>query len=443
MRASALAELHPVRPVHGEPAGRRAGQGRAASSGRPIRPTAGPACSSSPREADAVLAEHDDIRLRHFATMLADWTERDLHRFAALLHRFTDGIRQRQRAAGSPSASRARDVSEQGRTPDGRHHGSARHAGRSGELSHRQIMTILSGLMLGMFLAALDQTIVVDGDPHDRRRPERPVRPGVGDDGVPDHLDDRDAAVRQAVRHLRPQAAVTCSRSSIFVLGSALCGLSHVDVHARRVPRVPGHRRRRPDVARAGDHRRHHPAARAREVPGLLHGRVRHVVGARPGGRRLPRRPDRACFGSAGWRWIFYINVPIGIARASSSSPACCMLEHYRRDHRIDWWGAVMLVVGLVPLLIIAEQGRVWGWSSAAALRLLRARRVRARRFRLGGRSDGRRGAAARCACSATGCSRSARRSRSSSASACSAAWSRSRCTCRSSRARRRPRQAC
>ena len=30
----------------------------------------------------------------------------------------------------------------------------------SGELSHRQIMTILSGLMAGMFLAALDQTIV-------------------------------------------------------------------------------------------------------------------------------------------------------------------------------------------------------------------------------------------------------------------------------------------
>lgn len=30
----------------------------------------------------------------------------------------------------------------------------------SGEYSHREIMTILSGLMMGMFLAALDQTIV-------------------------------------------------------------------------------------------------------------------------------------------------------------------------------------------------------------------------------------------------------------------------------------------
>ncbi|MGH3620630.1 MAG: MFS transporter, partial [Sciscionella sp.] len=29
-----------------------------------------------------------------------------------------------------------------------------------GVLTHRQILTVLSGLMLGMFLAALDQTIV-------------------------------------------------------------------------------------------------------------------------------------------------------------------------------------------------------------------------------------------------------------------------------------------
>src|SRR5581483_6260467 len=33
-------------------------------------------------------------------------------------------------------------------------------AAHTGELSHRQIMTVLSGLMLGMFLASLDQMIV-------------------------------------------------------------------------------------------------------------------------------------------------------------------------------------------------------------------------------------------------------------------------------------------
>ncbi|MDT4922248.1 MAG: hypothetical protein QOI15_3150, partial [Pseudonocardiales bacterium] len=42
-------------------------------------------------------------------------------------------------------------------------------------------------------------------------------------------------------------------------------------------------------------------------------------------------------------------------------------LDHTRREHRIDWTGAAMLVVGLVPLLIIAEQGRTWGWASTSA----------------------------------------------------------------------------
>ena len=38
----------------------------------------------------------------------------------------------------------------------------------SGEMTHKQIVTILSGLMLGMFLAALDQMIVATCHPHDR-----------------------------------------------------------------------------------------------------------------------------------------------------------------------------------------------------------------------------------------------------------------------------------
>ena len=33
-------------------------------------------------------------------------------------------------------------------------------------------------------------------------------------------------------------------------------------------------------------------------------------------------------------------------------------LPHTRREHRIDWPGALALIVGLVPLLLIAEQGR-------------------------------------------------------------------------------------
>jgi DNA-binding MarR family transcriptional regulator len=39
--------------------------------------------------AQKVLADHEEIRVQHFARMLEDWDERDLHRFATLLRRFT------------------------------------------------------------------------------------------------------------------------------------------------------------------------------------------------------------------------------------------------------------------------------------------------------------------------------------------------------------------
>jgi predicted MFS family arabinose efflux permease len=70
--------------------------------------------------------------------------------------------------------------------------------------------------------------------------------------------------------------------------------------------------------------------------------------------------------GIDGWRWIFLINVPIGIL-ALVVVTKVLHLEHVRRDTRIDYWGAVTLTVGLVPLLIIAEQGRTWGWGSGKA----------------------------------------------------------------------------
>jgi hypothetical protein len=39
-------------------------------------------------------------------------------------------------------------------------------------------------------------------------------------------------------------------------------------------------------------------------------------------------------------------------------------LPRIRRDHRIDWWGAITIAIGVVPLLLVIEQGRSWGWTS-------------------------------------------------------------------------------
>ena len=41
-------------------------------------------------KADAVIAEHERVRLAHFATMLSDWDAHDLSQFAGMLRRFTE-----------------------------------------------------------------------------------------------------------------------------------------------------------------------------------------------------------------------------------------------------------------------------------------------------------------------------------------------------------------
>jgi len=62
---------------------------------------------------------------------------------------------------------------------------------------------------------------------------------------------------------------------------------------------------------------------------------------------------------------VFLVNVPIGIV-ALVVVAKVLNVRTSARNHRIDWFGAVMLTVGVVPLLIVAEQGRDWGWALGA-----------------------------------------------------------------------------
>jgi predicted MFS family arabinose efflux permease len=72
--------------------------------------------------------------------------------------------------------------------------------------------------------------------------------------------------------------------------------------------------------------------------------------------------------GIDGWRWVFLVNVPIGVIGLFVIVRVLHLPPVRRIAHRIDWPGALALIVGLVPLLLIAEQGRAWGWTSVAAL---------------------------------------------------------------------------
>ncbi|MEN9710583.1 MAG: hypothetical protein RL441_575 [Actinomycetota bacterium] len=72
--------------------------------------------------------------------------------------------------------------------------------------------------------------------------------------------------------------------------------------------------------------------------------------------------------GLDGWRWIFFVNVPIGIIALFIVNRTLHIPGFHKVDHRLDFSGAAALTTSLVPLLLVAEKGREWGWTSTDSL---------------------------------------------------------------------------
>jgi len=64
-----------------------------------------------------------------------------------------------------------------------------------------------------------------------------------------------------------------------------------------------------------------------------------------------------------GWRWVFLVNIPIG-AIAVYMVWRFLHVPQIKHDVKIDWLGVVTVILAVVPLLLVAEQGREWGWLS-------------------------------------------------------------------------------
>ncbi|MDV6263671.1 MDR family MFS transporter [Rhodococcoides yunnanense] len=235
----------------------------------------------------------------------------------------------------------------------------------TGEYSHREIMTILSGLMMGMFLAALDQTIVSTS-----------VRT------IADDLNGFSVLAWVTTAYLITSTVSTplygklsdlygrkpffMTAISIFVVGSMLCGIatSMYELAAfRAIQGLGAGGLMSMALAIIGDIVPPRERAKYQGYFLAVFG-TSSVLGPVIGGLLAGQS---SILGITGWRWVFYINVPLGII-ALVVVWRVLNLPVYRREARVDWWGAVLLSVGLVPLLIIAEQGRVWGWSSPRAL---------------------------------------------------------------------------
>src|SRR4051812_16567165 len=74
---------------------------------------------------------------------------------------------------------------------------------------------------------------------------------------------------------------------------------------------------------------------------------------------------------SFGWRWVFFINVPIGILAVILAVTSILDDHAHYRDERFDFIGASIFTVGLTALMIALNQGHAWGWGSALTTGLL------------------------------------------------------------------------
>jgi len=234
-----------------------------------------------------------------------------------------------------------------------------------GPLTHRQIVTILVGLMMGMFLAALDQTIVATA-----------IRT------IADDLKGLDQQAWATTAYLITSTIVTplygklsdiygrkkffSAAITIFIVGSVLCTLSQSMLQLafyRAVQGLGAGGLFSLALAIIGDIVPPRERAKYQGYFLAVFG-TSSVLGPVIGGFFAGQS---SILGVDGWRWVFLVNVPIGIA-ALLVVARTLHLNHTRLDHRIDWWGAVTLTLGLVPLLLVAEQGRDWGWGSGRSV---------------------------------------------------------------------------
>jgi EmrB/QacA subfamily drug resistance transporter len=71
-----------------------------------------------------------------------------------------------------------------------------------------------------------------------------------------------------------------------------------------------------------------------------------------------------------GWRWVFFVNVPLGLLMLGLSFVFVPRDARSGQNSAFDLAGALVFMAGLAALLLALNKGRAWGWSSPAVLGL-------------------------------------------------------------------------
>ncbi|MBJ7281453.1 MAG: MFS transporter [Rhodoluna sp.] len=242
----------------------------------------------------------------------------------------------------------------------------AAESAKTGVMTHRQIMFVLVGLMAGMFLSALDQSVV-----------------GTAMRTIADDLHGLSAQAWVTTAYLITSTIATpiygklgdifgrrylfITAISIFVVGSVISGFasSMYELAAFRAIQGIG----------AGGLFALALTILADIVPPRERAKYQglflavfgtsSVLGPLIGGMFAG---IDSLFGITGWRWIFLMNLPIGLVALFLVLSFLHIPHHAAVSKVIDWWGVLTIIIGVVPILIVAEQGREWGWTSLSSI---------------------------------------------------------------------------
>jgi EmrB/QacA subfamily drug resistance transporter len=232
-------------------------------------------------------------------------------------------------------------------------------------LTDRQIWLLMIGLMTGLLLAALDQTIVGTALPTI-----------VGDLGGISHYSWVVTAYLLAstastplygkVSDLIGRRPVFLFSIGTFLVGSLLAGTSQNMTQLIITRGIQG--------LGAGGLLTLAFTIISDVVSPRERGRYQGLFGAVFGIASVAGPLVGGYFAERDWRWIFYINVPLGILAILVCSRVMRLIPFQRRDHRIDWLGAALMVAGVSCLLLaLSWGGNEFAWGSTTIISLLGA----------------------------------------------------------------------